>query len=132
MNKIKYYGFILLLSILCHHTNAQTEVNGLRKAHQQTKIALSDILGKWYTGDSVKSEIEFVKLGYGYVQIEGIKHGVGNYGFILDRDSLYVNGTAPNWPPYDCTLYLINQNVLEIKFYQFFDKGTINVTYRRR
>jgi len=133
MTIIKRYknAFLLFLLILNYNSKAQVSVHDLREANKQTKIAIKDIIGDWYAGDSLKTKIRFVTIGNYYVSIEGIKHGVGDYGFIIDKDSLSVNGTAPNWPPYDCTLRLLSKNTLEIKFYQFFSTDAYPILYKR-
>lgn len=104
----------------------------LKNANKPTRLAIQDILGTWVTADSAKAEIEFVKPYEGHIQIKGIKHGVGDYYFLSSTDSLNVNGTAPNWPPYDCTLNLTSKNTLEIYFYQFFDSGYTTAVYSRK
>lgn len=88
------------------------------------------IVGDWCSHDSSLVKISFVEINNDLVNIEGIKHGVGNYMFQLTGDSISVNGTAANWPPYDCTLSLINSRELEISFYQRFHTAT-KVIYKR-
>ncbi|MCC7297170.1 MAG: hypothetical protein IT244_02455 [Bacteroidia bacterium] len=110
---------------------AQTRGDGVKATHSEAKIAMADVMGNWYSADSVAKLICFRNINNHYVDIEGIKHGVGNYGFRIMADSISAKGTAPNWPPYDCTLRLIDKKHLEIAFYQFFDTVSTKVTYRR-
>jgi hypothetical protein len=132
MSHIKCAGFILMLLMLNKDAAAQSAADSLRSANKNTKIALADITGDWYAADSLQSKISFNSNGRYDVCIEGIKHGVGKYHFIIDGDSIYVNGTAANWPPYCCTLMLLSNHVLEIKFWQYAYKETRNMLYRRK
>lgn len=127
-----YLGIILLLLFLTNNTVGQKVEHSQTEAQENTKIALTDILGDWYSIDSLMTKISFRQVGNSYVEIEGIKHGVGNYGFVVAHDSIDVNGMALNWPPYDCTLYLQGKNVLEISFYQFYTVAKYSVVYKRR
>jgi len=88
-------------------------------------------MGDWYTSDSNKSKITFVKLANKDVVIEGKRDGVNDYRFTIDEDSIYVNGIASNWPPYYCTLFLNDNNILEIKFYQCHTLEATVITYKR-
>jgi hypothetical protein len=98
----------------------------------QKKISVNDIIGDWYRADSTLSKISFNNINDVFVEIEGINHGVGNYSFWIEQDSISVRGSAPNWPPYDCTLKLINAQYLEIEFYQFHSAGTTKASFIRK
>jgi hypothetical protein len=128
MNRL---GFILIFLFIRIAVVAQPKAYDLREANKNIKISLIDIVGNWYAIDSSAFKISFKKINNSFVDIEGIKHGVGNYSFIVDGDSISVNGTAANWPPYNCTIRLINSKQLEIEFYQFFSKETTKTIYRR-
>jgi hypothetical protein len=132
MKRIFSLVFILILLGVSMQSFAQSSGLEVREANINKKIATSDILGDWYLKDSLKSKISFIKNRDYFVFIEGIKPGIGNYGFTQNEDSIFVNGTAANWPPYDCTLNLINKNSLEIKFYQYFTKETYNLFFKRK
>ena len=124
--------FTLLLFILFTFSlNAQNSPNEVRKANEKVKIAASEVLGKWYSSDTMNSYIEFVADGDYSIHIEGYRPGVGQYTFVREKDSIRANGTAPNWPPYDCTLHLIDSNTLEIMFYQYFSETTNNQIFNR-
>ena len=123
--------FILILIILSQSIIAQSRVDGLRETNKNNKIALKDIVGNWFTADSAHSKISFINNNNYFISIDGIKHGVGDYIFNLANDSISVNGTAPNWPPYDCTLRLLNSELLEIEFYQYFSTVTTKMIYKR-
>ena len=110
---------------------AQSNIDSLRNTNKNVKIALNDIIGDFYTTDSLKSKISFIAEGIHAVYIEGIQPGVGKYRFTQAQDSIYVNGFAANWPPYDCTLNLIDKNTLEIKFYQFFYKTPYTIIFKK-
>lgn len=112
-------------------TLAQTSGYDLTAANKDYKISLTDIMGNWYTVDSPVSKISFININNYFVDIDGIKHGVGNYSFRIYGDSISVNGTAANWPPYDCKLRLLNSKHLEIEFYQFLSTMTTKIIYRR-
>ncbi len=109
-----------------------TDVHAQQETTQSSKIALTDVLGDWYPKDSLHAKIRFHQIGTSLVEIDGIRHGVGNYGFVVVGDSMNVNGLAINWPPYDCRLRLISKNTLQIEFYQFFTFGTYSMFYSRK
>jgi hypothetical protein len=103
----------------------------LKATNKEIKISLSEIMGNWFNTDSTASKISFTNINDYFVDLDGIKHGVGNYSFRIYGDSLSVNGSAPNWPPYDCTLRLLPNDHLEIAFYQFYSTASTKVIYRR-
>lgn len=120
--------FIFLLQV----TSDFTEVHAQQEMTSSSKIALTDVLGDWYPKDSLHAKIRFHQIGTSLVEIDGIRHGVGNYGFVVEGDSMNVNGLAINWPPYDCRLRLISKNTLQIEFYQFFSSVTYTMIYSRK
>ncbi|GBL35753.1 hypothetical protein EMGBS15_13480 [Filimonas sp.] len=132
MISIKIAVSFLLAFILVHECRAQSGVDSLRINNINTRIAIKTLLGDWYSADSAKSKIEFVAEGNYYVVMKPLMHAVNYYMFNIERDSAVVNGTAPNWRPYDCMLHLINDNTLEIKFSQFFYKETYVLIYKRK
>jgi hypothetical protein len=103
----------------------------IRSANVNRKIAVDALLGNWTAIDYPESKISFVNVNNFIVSLEGIQHGIGGYSFMMEQDSISVNGTAPNWPPYNCTLTLIAANELKIDFYQYFTKEATSVVYRR-
>ena len=114
---------------------AQNIGRELRANNQIGKVLMSDVLGDWYLVDSMDTtdfKISFTNVNNSFVEIDGIKHGVGNYIFNIVKDSIWVNGTAANWPPYYCTLKLTDDNHLEIDFYNHFSVGTTKMIFRRR
>jgi hypothetical protein len=124
-------GLFLITIIVSNAVKGQIPGYEIREANKNGKIALSDIVGNWYSTDSSHSKIRFVNNNNSFVSIDGIKHGVGDYCFTFYGDSISVNGMAINWPPYDCTLSLVSDNLLKIEFYQFFSKGAQKVFYKR-
>jgi hypothetical protein len=128
---MKKSGLIILLMCLSLNVAAQKKGYEIKKNNKAVKISLTDILGNWYALDSPASKISFININNFFVDIDGIKHGVGNYSFRIYGDSISVNGTAANWPPYDCTLKLLKGNFLEIEFYQFLSEGSTKMIYRR-
>jgi hypothetical protein len=98
---------------------------------EQTRIAVNDIIGDWYSTDSTEMKITFNNINDVFVEIDGIQHGVGKYIFSIVEDSIAVNGTAANWPPYHCTLKLVNPQFLEIGFYYFNSEGTTKTSFSR-
>jgi len=102
----------------------------IRSANVNRKIAVDALLGDWTAIDYPESKISFVNVNNIIVSLEGIQHGIGGYFFMMEQDSISVNGTAPNWPPFDCTLTLITANELKIEFYQYFTKEATSVVYR--
>jgi hypothetical protein len=131
MKQLNILIFILVFLAKAEPSIAQTGVNGAKESNKNLKIAVNDIDGNWYPTDSIHATIRFVIANPRYMDMEGIQHGVGNYGFPVNNDSISVNGMAPNWPPYDCTLRLINNKRLEISFSQFFIKESYKVIYKR-
>lgn len=123
--------FILFFVLLINNVLAQNSGYKILSDNKNVKFALNDILGNWYSLDTAKTKISFINLNNRVVEIEGIKHGVGNYSFLLKGDSIPANGTAANWPPFDCTLYLLKNNLLEIAFYQYFSKEPTRVIFTR-
>lgn len=130
INSKGYIFFLLFLSFSAEST-AQTNLDSLRRANEFVTIPLDDIVGTWYSSDSVHSEIHFIKEGDRSVHIGGIEHGVGSYYFTVENDHINVNGSAANWPPYYCILSLVEKETLEIKFYQYFDEKTHDVIFGR-
>jgi hypothetical protein len=124
-------GIILFFMFIGHAVTAQVSGHEIKATNKDFKISLTEIIGDWYTADSSSYKISFININNYFVDINGINHGVGNYSFRIYGDSISVNGTAPNWPPYDCTLRLLNNKHLEIEFYQFFSTETTKVIYRR-
>lgn len=110
---------------------AQTATSVDQENQNDEKIALTDIIGDWYAIDSSGSKIRMVNVNNLFVDLEGIRHGVGNYSFKICGDSISVNGLAINWPPYDCRLRLLEDHFLEIEFYQFFYTTSTKVIYKR-
>lgn len=123
---------LLLATLTSNKVIAQTDVNELREKYINNKNALSAILGTWYSGDSLNGKIDFIQESKYFTHIKGIQHGVSHYMFQCDGDSMSVSGTAPNWPPYDCTIFLHSKDTLEIKFYQYFSERTTDIIYQRR
>jgi hypothetical protein len=129
MNKLCIISFFLIVRITAV---AQTMGYDAIATNKDIKISLTDIIGNWYTTDSSASKISFINISNYFVDIEGFNHGVGgNYSFRVYGDSMSVNGTAPNWPPYNCSLRLLKNNHLEIEFYQFLSTVTTKIIYRR-
>lgn len=128
--KIKI-GFVIILLTSFASIFGQVVINETWENNKNNRITLTDIMGDWYTSDSIKSKITFVKLANEDVVIERKRDGVNDYRFSIDEDSIYVNGIAANWPPNYCTLFLNDNNILEIKFYQFHSLKTTVITYKR-
>lgn len=132
MRNISCFGLILFYLLISLALMAQTKSSIIKETNKDKKISLSDIIGNWYSVDSFRHRIRFVNLNDNMVEIKGLKHGVGNYLFMVYGDSISVHGTAANWPPYDCTLRLVSSKEnLEIVFYHFSDQETTRVIYKR-
>lgn len=122
---------LLLLLSLSGLMQAQDNPTSVRQANSKVRISVDDVLGKWYSSDTINTFIEFVENGDFEVQIEGYRPGVGQYTFVRSNDSISANGTAPNWPPYDCTIRLLDDSTLMVMFYQYHYKTTRNVIFKR-
>lgn len=131
MNPLTHYIFLLLFLSCCTKGTAQSNIDSLRRANEYVTIPLSDIVGTWYSTDSVHTGIQFIKEGDRSVYIGGIQHGVGSYYFTVENDSINVNGSAANWPPYYCILSLVEKETLEIIFYQYSYPKTNRVVFVR-
>lgn len=133
MCRIKNSIILLVFVAIQNGAIAQSAADSIRKGNVHTKIALTDILGEWYMHhpDSSKSKIHFINEASYHVIIPEIKHGVGEYSFRIEQDSMYVNGYAPNWPPYYCTVNRVDNNTLELLFYTYTNAFTTSVVCRR-
>ena len=127
-NKLIYILFFIFIRLALV---GQSRGHDIKAANKGNRISLTEIIGNWYAVDTIGSKISFVNINNYFADIEGIKHGVGNYSFRIYGDSISVNGTAANWPPYDCTLRLLTNKNLEIEFYQFLSTETTKIIYRR-
>jgi len=122
----------IAIFLLAQIAGGQTTEYEIKQINTEAKISLNSIIGNWYTADANASRIRFIKINDYFVDIDGIHHGAGgNYSFRLDGDSVSVNGSAPNWPPYDCTLRLINDSLLEIEFYTLLSPSSTKNLYKR-
>jgi hypothetical protein len=93
-----------------------------------TRIAVTSLTGVWVTGDS-SDFIEFKKMN-GMLEIYPVVHA-NPYMFTIDiANTVSPVGVAPNWPPYDCKLALIDSVSLAITYYSVFDSGN-TVNYRK-
>lgn len=131
MNHVKLFTFLWLFLGCCTKSTAQSNIDSLRTANEFVTIPLDDVLGTWYSSDSVHTEIQLINEGDRSVHISGIQHGVGSYYFIVENDSINVNGSAANWPPYYCILSLVEKEGLEIIFYQYSYPKTNRVVFVR-
>jgi hypothetical protein len=132
---MKFLFIVLLVlsaTLMCNKIHSQHNIDSIRTNNAGIKISIHSLLGNWYAADSSHSKITFERDGVFYVILKPLKHGVDYYRFQCDSDSVYVNGTAANWPPFDCTANLVDANTLELMFYQYFSKETNNVIYNRK
>ena len=120
-----------LIIIISTLFSSQIKSQTIAYSPKAPKILLKSIIGTWAAKDTTLALISFVRLSDNYVQIEGIKHGVGNYGFSVENDSVKANGIAINWPPYYCLLNLENSNLLRIDFYLFHSNAKTSKSYTR-
>lgn len=123
---------ILLLLSTANYCYAQSGADSIRKRNVKTRIALTDLLGDWYVMDSQKTKISFINLMDVLVEMKGIKHGVGHYSFPIKKDSVEVNGSAANWPPYYCTLSMQDNNTIKILFYDYLYPGNTSISITRK
>lgn len=95
----------------------EVNLDSLYQVNLETKIPLNVILGNWISNDSLASKITFEDDGY-HVNILPKIH-VNSYCFRKDKDSIVASGGALNWPPYYCVITLINDQMIEIKYFSF-------------
>jgi hypothetical protein len=125
------FSSLLALSL---HAHGQNDAMHIREENEYTRIALTDILGEWVWEhtDSTRHTLSFVNQADYCVIIPEIKHGVGPYSFLIEQDSMHVNGSAANWPPYYCTVRMVNKQTIELLFYTFLYPGHTTTVCRRK
>ena len=124
----------LILILVAFNTNVFCQVETVEtwKRYENTRIELKKIIGAWYATDSIEYAINFISINETIVYIDGIESGVGGpYSFRLDQNGVFVNGSAANWPPYYCTLFLRENNLLEIKYWNFLGPESTSILYKR-
>ncbi len=92
-------------------------VSAQQKTHNSidsTKIDSKLIVGFWESADSNKYRIEFNDEQWA-VKLKAEVGVAGGYFFSKDSTGMMqLSGWAPNWPPYDCSLYLKASDTLEV------------------
>lgn len=77
------------------------------------------IVGFWESADSNKYRIEFIDEHWA-VKLKADVGVAGGYFFSKDAlGMIQLKGWAPNWPPFDCTLYLSSSDTLEVSTWCF-------------
>lgn len=107
----------------------EMNVDSLYRVSLDTKIPLDLILGKWISNDSLEDEIKFVE-EESLVNILPKTH-VNPYSFQKDSISIIASGFALNWPPYYCIINLIDERILEIKYFSFGSQKTYFRIYKK-
>ncbi len=124
---------ILLCCLIFSTLIAHGQIDSIRHHYSKTKITLTDIIGNWswQHSDSSIQRLSFVNYKNQSVSIPEIRHGVGPYTFHIVKDSVEVNGSAANWPPYYCTIKQLNKNSIELLFYNVQFEGITIISCRR-
>lgn len=77
------------------------------------------IIGFWESADSNKYRIEFIDEKWA-VKLKAEVGVAGGYFFLKDSlGVMQLKGWAPNWPPFDCALYLSSSDTLEVSTWCF-------------
>jgi len=124
---------ILLCCLILSTLDAHGQIDSIRQQYSKTKIALKDIIGNWnwQHSDSSIQRLSFVNNKNQSVSIPEIRHGAGQYTFFIIKDSVEVNGSAANWPPYYCTIKQLDKNSIELLFYNVQFQGVTVISCRR-
>lgn len=124
---------VLLCCLIFSTLNAHGQIDSIRHQYSKTKIALKDIIGiwNWQHSDSSIQRLSFVNNKNQSVSIPEIRHGAGPYTFFIVKDSVEVNGSAANWPPYYCTIKQLDKNSVELLFYNVQFQGVTVISCRR-
>ncbi len=84
-----------------------------------TKIDAKLIIGFWESVDSNKYRIEFTDEQWA-VKLKANVGVAGGYFFSKDSLGMMLfSGWAPNWPLFDCALYLSSSDTLEVSTWCF-------------
>jgi hypothetical protein len=104
----------MVLFFSCKTTRVQMSTDNLWEMTKNKKIALHGIVGFWTSKDTLQRQIEFVQQGMDVI-IKPQEH-LNYFRFRVEGDSVYVNGSAANWPPYYCILNLKDEKTMEIHY----------------
>jgi hypothetical protein len=124
---------IVLFLLVCNTRNsalqAQANLDSLRKANQDVKIATKWLVGTWVAKDSAYGKIEFEESSYGLlIQPRTL---VNNYVFDKHKDSVFAIGTALHWPPHYCLLLPLGGNTVEILYWNGLSEQASRMVYTR-
>lgn len=101
---------LIIIFLICYFSiSAQEKIN---YSIDSTRIDSKLIIGFWESADSNKYRIEFTDELWAVKLKANV--GVANVYF-FSKDStgmMQLSGWAPNWPPYDCRLYLNTNDTL--------------------
>lgn len=117
---LRLLSFFFLMVLL---SSAQAQEDLVRK------VPLSFIQGKWLSQDSVKARIDFVQKG-DELQIVPRTY-VHPYTFRIEKDSVYLEGLAMNWPPYCCRIEPIDEQTILIVYSRYETEELGRIIYER-
>lgn len=110
---MKIFLFLLFISIECFSQQ------GTQLSIDSTRVDAKLIVGFWESADSNKYRIEFTDEQWA-VKLKADVGVAGGYFFSKDSlGMMQLSGWAPNWPPYDCVLYLTANDTLEVATWCF-------------
>ena len=100
---------------------SQTETDSIYSPVTRSYLEAKQIIGFWYSADSINQKVEFVDDGY---QLVLNSTNTNPYYFLKDSTGkIYSAGFFPMWPPPGCDLDLISKDSLNITFSPFFTPG---------
>ncbi|MBP9790990.1 MAG: hypothetical protein KBD57_10660 [Bacteroidia bacterium] len=100
---------------------SQTETDSIYSPVTRSYLEAKQIIGFWYSADSINQKVEFVDDGY---QLVLNSTNTNPYYFLKDSTGkIYSSGFFPMWPPPGCDLDLISKDSLNITFSPFFTPG---------
>lgn len=105
---------IIILSLLLFCNYISFVQDNTLLAIDSTKIDAKLIIGFWESVDSNKYRIEFIDEQWA-VKLKADVGVAGGYFFSKDSLGMMLfSGWAPNWPPFDCSLYFISPDTLQL------------------
>lgn len=118
---MKTYATFCLLLALAGTSSAQISMDSVRKIDPNLKVSFDFLIGTWESADSLKNTLQFVANGAYEVIIEP-KTLIHPYAFKRDNDSVSTRGMAMNWPPGDCIIRKIDENSIELLYFDVFSE----------
>ena len=86
-------------------------------SYDTTTLPISKVLGVWEAEDSLKERIEFKYTGFSVDMLPKIHRT--EYSFHSPNPKRVMStGHVPNWPPFDCRIFIIGDNRIELIYFR--------------